>query len=1082
MVSLKRWFLQSDRPAARMRPSRWRNRREERRWNYLEAIESREMFAGTPTQLIFIGQPSQVAANSPMSPSIQVAIADFAGQIVNNDNVTQVRLFITTSPLNGTFSSTSTITVAASGGVANFTNVSFTLVGSYSITAGTIGGPLTLTSIPSNVFTVTPAATKLEFIQAPVDLTAGNLFTNSISVGIKDSAGNVVTTDRSNVTLSILSGPSNGTLIGTTTVQAVNGVATFAGITLPKSGSYRLQAKDSNTTITGVTSGTFTVSPGIATSLTFAQQPTNTPGSAVLSPHPVVYVLDPLGNVVTGDASTVTLSIVTGPSGGTIAGNVSAVAVDGVATFSNISFPVFGSYTLQAADGSLNVAISNAFAITGPPAKLVFQVQPSQSTVGHTMPSFTVLVQDASGNIVVNDSSPVMISIATGAGSLSGTTTVNAINGVATFTGLSLSATGNYTLVASDGVLTNATSNTFLVNGLASQLAFIQQPSASAAGAPIPNTVIVQVQDSSGNLVIDDSSLITMSLNGGTLTGLSTTVVNASNGVATFTNLIPSAAGTFTLGAASGSLTGANSASFVVAPSASKVVITQQPVSVAATSTMPPIIVEIRNDDNNVVTTNKSPVTLAIVSGPSNGSVTGTTTVNAVSGVATFSNLKFSVPGNYQLVAFSGILFTDTTDVFTVSGPPAKLVINQQPQSTVIAGQTMSTFTVSVRDASNNVVVTDHSTVTLTISTGPAGATIIGNATASVVNGVATFSNLAFNTAGTSYKLTASDPGLTSVVTNAFKVTPDVTTAHLKLVSSPTTSLVGVKLTSNIVISVIDQFNNIITTDSSTIKLTKISGAGNLSGTLSVKANKGVATFSNVILSQSDSYVLKATDDKFSSPSTVTNGTISFTAIITPAITTVAAPKVSSSYAQGKTVSISNTIKSLIKTPIGFTGNATIIDIDNPGTPLDTSPVSSNGSVKFDIPANLTAGTHTLRILYQGDANHTGGQSPTFDFVVQQASTTTVLTASATNLTTSSTLTLTVNVNTFAGATLARTGLIVIKDNGVPIPSGTLSLASSTAFISLSPLTAGTHKYSASYLGDDNYKLSNSSTLTIKVT
>ena len=74
-----------------------------------------------------------------MFPAIQVAVADFTGQAVPTDT-SLVRLFITTSPQNGTFSTTSTITVAANGGVANFTNVSFTTVGSYSLTAGTVNG------------------------------------------------------------------------------------------------------------------------------------------------------------------------------------------------------------------------------------------------------------------------------------------------------------------------------------------------------------------------------------------------------------------------------------------------------------------------------------------------------------------------------------------------------------------------------------------------------------------------------------------------------------------------------------------------------------------------------------------------------------------------------------------------------------------------------------------------------------------------------------------------------------------------------------------------------------------------------
>ena len=67
---------------------------------------------------------------------------------------------------------------------------------------------------------------------------------------------------------------------------------------------------------------------------------------------------------------------------------------------------------------------------------------------------------------------------------------------------------------------------------------------------------------------------------------------------------------------------------------------------------------------------------------------------------------------------------------------------------------------VAVRDAGANTVTNATHVVTMTVS---AGATIVGTATATAVNGVATFSTVGITgTAGTSYTLTFSASGLTS--------------------------------------------------------------------------------------------------------------------------------------------------------------------------------------------------------------------------------------------------------------------------------------------------------------------------------
>ena len=78
-------------------------------------------------------------------------------------------------------------------------------------------------------------------------------------------------------------------------------------------------------------------------------------------------------------------------------------------------------------------------------------------------------------------------------------------------------------------------------------------------------------------------------------------------------------------------------------------------------------------------------------------------------------------------------------------------------------------MTVAVEDAYGNTVTTNTSTVTLTLSSGTfAGGS--STASAPAVNGVATFSNLVINAAG-SYTLTASDGTLTGATSSAFTIT-----------------------------------------------------------------------------------------------------------------------------------------------------------------------------------------------------------------------------------------------------------------------------------------------------------------------
>jgi N-acetylneuraminic acid mutarotase len=75
----------------------------------------------------------------------------------------------------------------------------------------------------------------------------------------------------------------------------------------------------------------------------------------------VVAVEDALGNLIVDSTAAITLS----PSSGSLSGTVSAAAVNGSATFGDLSIDLTGSYTLMATSPGLAPATSDGFTISG---------------------------------------------------------------------------------------------------------------------------------------------------------------------------------------------------------------------------------------------------------------------------------------------------------------------------------------------------------------------------------------------------------------------------------------------------------------------------------------------------------------------------------------------------------------------------------------------------------------------------------------------------------------------------------------------------------------------------------------------
>src|SRR5439155_818638 len=164
----------------------------------------------------------------------------------------------------------------------------------------------------------------------------------------------------------------------------------------------------------------------------------------------------------------------------------------------------------------------------------------------------------------------------------------------------------------------------------------------------------------------------------------------------------------YTLTVSSGLLSGGPSAGFAVRPApATQLVFTVQPTSaVSGTAIAPPVQVTARDQFANTDTAYAGAVTVAIAANPGGGTLTGTTTVPAAAGVATFSNLSINKAGSgYTLSAAANGVTGTTSTGFTISpAAVSQLAFTVQPSSTAAGASITPAVGVSGQDAFGNTV------------------------------------------------------------------------------------------------------------------------------------------------------------------------------------------------------------------------------------------------------------------------------------------------------------------------------------------------------------------------------------------
>jgi hypothetical protein len=337
--------------------------------------------AGSPvtfTDSGSVGGPSGVRSMISASPATIVASSGTSQSTITQSTITVTVLDTNSTPVSG-----ASVTLAATGSgntltqPVGLTNASGQVTGTLSSTkagrdtvSATVNGSVTVAATAA--VTVTAGApTQLAFAVQPTTTTAGQPITPAVQVNALDGFSNLATGFAAPVTVAIASGTgTNGAaLLGTVTVSAVAGVATFWTLSVDSAGTgYELTASAAGPS--AVTSTAFAITAGPAASLNFTVQPTNIAAGALMVPGVQVTARDAVGNKATSFTGTVSVALAINPNAGRMYGATSRAAAGGVAVFSDLTVDsAAAGYTLRATPSTL-IATSSPFSVAAAPSVL----------------------------------------------------------------------------------------------------------------------------------------------------------------------------------------------------------------------------------------------------------------------------------------------------------------------------------------------------------------------------------------------------------------------------------------------------------------------------------------------------------------------------------------------------------------------------------------------------------------------------------------------------------------------------------------------------------------------------------------
>jgi hypothetical protein len=848
---------------------------------------------GGAAKLKLLGVPATLVAGQVIAPAPKVVAVDSNGTVVRGF-LEPVTVSVVGGPPGAALRGTTEVDV--NDGVANLSNLWLPLEGTaYRLSVQAHG----VAADTSPMFDVsTGVAAGLKFRTQPVKYEFGQEMPGTVQVEVVDAGGNLVREATDSLVLSVNPFyPVRGGIAA----RAVGGVATFQNLKVEGVPPGRLvsfvAASATLPALGRATSQPFTSTPGKAAKLQVSSLPRLVNQGQTFPEAVKVEVRDANNYIVAGDNSEITLSLGQNPGKSTLGGTLRRRAKDGTAVFDDLTLSRLGiGYTLVASASGLTSDSSAAFAVAGPPYRIVFTAEP-QDGLRNGPVTLALQVQDSLGTPRNAGAVPVTFSLSTSPNpkaALSGSLTVNAQPASraptapteAKVSGLRVTEEGvGYRIAASAPKLSSATSAPFtmLRHGPPRVLAFEGAVPVSNPAGTIAPAVTVLVRDSVGNVAETSADQVSLALesNAASATLGGTLVAAAQSGRATFPGLSVSATGNgYLLRATSASLEATTSEPFSVvdATAPCKLAFTQPPVrATAGVPIAPPLGIAVQRCDGGLITTATDEITVSLGAGAPDGAVlAGTTTSSATAGATTIADLDVKRAGDgYTLVARAKGLTPATSSPFSVvPGPAARLVVLDQPDNGV-AGQSMrGQVRVIVADANGNRVPTATNPITIGLScafkstSSTRGAVIVGftggfaegtgtcaapkGPATAALRGEATFEMSRYRVRGAASeaRLIFSSPGLGEVESGPFTVAPG---APYTLGFEGVTTTEGRRAKvafDGVRVAVRDSLGNDVGQGNDLITLALGAGGGSLGGAKEQRAENGVATFNNLSVAE----------------------------------------------------------------------------------------------------------------------------------------------------------------------------------------------------------------------------------------
>jgi len=724
-----------------------------------------------------------------------------------------------------------------------------------------------------------------------------------------------------------------------------------------------------------------------------------------------------------------------------------------------------------------------------------------------------VAVVDAYGNTVTSDSS-TSVSVSVSAGSLGGTTSVTAASGVVTFSDVtytgsdSVAATLTY---AATGLTSASGSVTASGPGAAATIASNAGDGQSATvGTTVSTAPSVLVTDSAGNAVSGVSVTFAVASGGGSVAS-SATVTSDSSGVATSPAwTLGTTAGSNTLTATSSGLSGSPVTFTATGTAAAAAQLREVTAPVAGASgavlsTQP--VVRITDFYLNTVTSDSSTQVTVSVSG--DATLGGTTTVTAVNGVVTFTDLTLvgAVGTDYTLTFATSVLTSATATVSpSGAGTAASFVISGTGTQAAGASQDL---TITAKDSYGNTATGYTGDKSLTFSgasTAPAGQipTVENKAGSSVTFGTATTiefsSGVASVSAGANGVMTlyaaetaavsVTDGSITATTPLTVTVSPDSASASRSelTVSAPSVAAGG---SVTMLVTAKDQYGNALTAGGDTVAFTKDSGAGTLGSVVDNGNGTYQATVTApTVLSSGTSGVFSATINSASvegGTGSAQTETVSYVPGTAAELVLAGAGTQTAGGSQNLTITAKDQYGNTATSYTGdksltFSGASTAPD----GTSVPTVTDKTGSAVDFGTATTITfssgvasvsSGSNGAMVLYAAETaavSVTDGtiSSATPQTVVVSATSVdagqSTLAASASTATVNSTLTVSVQARDSYGNALSVGGstVVITQDSGSATVSSVTDNSDGTySAVVTAPATAGTSTFSATLGG-----------------